>query len=220
MLCVQLCKCPIKRVVAVLLVTTVFQHWKEVYALSDIYASSLTENWIGERSNFLAPYILGSTGGSKSKSSGGVPRSRQSVVSSLPRTPKGEDILFRPPTVEPDSASSSEEYDDYDLEQEYLLPSIGPPAILQYMKESQNPPLSNEEVQDRQELAKNEMLMMSNSSGPCMFCKQEVLPFPTLDELERLTPDQVMSCFNKLKISCFTKNNSGYFYFFKIFIDH
>lgn len=136
----------------------------------------------------------GSTGGSKSKSSGGVPRSRQSVVSSLPRTPKGEDILFRPPTVEPDSASSSEEYDDYDLEQEYLLPSIGPPAILQYMKESQNPPLSNEEVQDRQELAKNEMLMMSNSSGPCMFCKQEVLPFPTLDELERLTPDQLYCC--------------------------
>ena len=138
--------------------------------------------------------VLGSTG--KSKSSGVVPRSRQSVVSSLPRTPKGEDLLFRPPTVEPDSASSSEECEDYDLEQEYLLPSIGPPAILQYMKESQNPPLSNEEVQDREELAKNEMLKMSNSSGPCMFCQQEVLPFPTLEELEKLSPDQVMSCFN------------------------
>ena len=149
--------------------------------------------------------MLGSTGRSKSKSSSGVPRSRQSVVSSLPRTPKGEDILFRPPTVEPDSASSSEEYEDYDLEQEYLLPSIGPPAILQYMKESQNPPLSNEDVQDREELAKNEMLKMSSSSGPCMFCQQEVLPFPTLEELERLTPDQVMSCFNELKMSCFHK---------------
>ncbi|KAL9965788.1 hypothetical protein ACROYT_G029635 [Oculina patagonica] len=136
----------------------------------------------------------GSTGRSKSKSSGGVPRSRQSVVSSLPRTPKGEDILFRPPTVEPDSSSSSEEFEDYDLEQEYLLPSIGPPAILQYMKESQNPPLSNEEVQDRQELAQNEMLKTSNFSGPCMFCEQEILPFPTLDELERLTPDQLYCC--------------------------
>ena len=126
-----------------LLVTAIFRNWSQVHALSVIYALSLIENWIRERTNFLAPYILGSTGRSKSKSSGGVPRSRQSVVSSLPRTPKGEDILFRPPTVEPDSASSSEEYEDYDLEQEYLLPSIGPPAILQYMKESQNPPLSN-----------------------------------------------------------------------------
>lgn len=146
-----------------------------------------------EITNFL-PYV-GSTGRSKSKSSGGVPRSRQSVVSSLPCTPKGEDILFRPPTVELDSSSSSEEFEDYDLEQEYLLPSIGPPAILQYMKESQNPPLSNEEVQERQELAKNEMLKMSNFSGPCMFCQQEILPFPSLDELEKLTPDQVMTCY-------------------------
>lgn len=127
-------------------------------------------------------------------------------MSSLPRTPKGEDILFRPPTVELDSSSSSEEFEDYDLEQEYLLPSIGPPAILQYMKESQNPPLSNEEVQDRQELAKHEILKMSNFSGPCMFCQQEVLPFPSLDELEKLTPDQVMTVFNVLTIKvAFTK---------------
>lgn len=133
---------------------------------------------------------VGSTGRSKSKSSG-VPRSRQSVVSSLPRTPKGEDVLFRPTTVEPDSSSDSEDYENYDLEQEYLLPSIGPPAILQYMKESQHPPMSNEEVEDRQELAKNEMLKKSMFSGPCMFCHEEILPFPTVDELERLTPDQV-----------------------------
>ena len=141
---------------------------------------------------FLLFPNAGSTGRSKSKSSGGVPRSRQSVVSSLPRTPKGEDILFRPPTVELESSSSSDEYEDYELDQEFLLPSIGPPAILQYMKESQHPPLSNEEVEDRQELAKNEMLKKSLFSGPCMFCQQEVLPFPTMEELERLTPDQVI----------------------------
>ena len=124
------------------------------------------------------------------------------MVSSLPRTPKGEDILFRPPTVEPDSSGSSDEFEDVELEHEYLLPSIGPPAILQYMKESQNPPLSNEEVQDRQELAKNEILKMSSSSGPCIFCQQEVLPFPSLDELGRLTPDQVM-----ILITMFTQMN-------------
>lgn len=136
----------------------------------------------------------GNAGRRMSRSSGGVPRSRQSVVSSLPRTPKDEDILFRPPTVEPDSGSSSEDYEDYDLEQEYLLPSIGPPAILQYMKESKHPPLSNEEVEDRQELAKSEMLKKSMFSGPCMFCQEEILPFPTIEELERLTPDQLYCC--------------------------
>lgn len=62
--------------------------------------------------------------------------------------------------------------------------------------------------------------MMSNFSGLCMFCKQEVLLFLILDELERFILDQVMSCFNKLKISCFIKNNSDYFYFFKNFIDY
>ena len=147
----------------------------------------------------------GSNGRSKSKSSGGVPRSRQSVVSSLPRTPKGEDVLFRPPTVEPDSDSTSEaDYEDYVREQEYLLPSIGPPAILQYMKESQHPPLSNEEVEDREELAKSEMLKKSMYSGPCMFCHEEILPFPTIEELERLTPDQVI--FQKIIISYFCMN--------------
>ena len=135
---------------------------------------------------------VGSTGRSKSKSSGGVPRSRQSVVSSLPRTPKGEDALFRPTTVEPDSSSDSEDYENYDLEREYLLPSIGPPAILQYMKESQHPPMSNEEVEDREELAKSDMLKKSMFSGPCMFCQEEILPFPTIEELERLLPDQVI----------------------------
>ena len=153
---------------------------------------------------FMSP---GSNGRSKSKSSGGVPRSRQSVVSSLPRTPKGEDVLFRPPTVEPDSDSTSEaDYEDYVAEQEYLLPSIGPPAILQYMKESQHPPLSNEEVEDREELAKSEMLKKSMYSGPCMFCHDEILPFPTIEELERLTPDQVI--FQKIIISycCMNQN--------------
>ena len=135
---------------------------------------------------------VGSTGRSKSKSSGGVPRSRQSVVSSLPRTPKGEDVLFRPTTVEPDSSSDSEDYENYDLAREYLLPSIGPPTILQYMKESQHPPMSNEEVEDREELAKSDMLKKSMISGPCMFCQEEILPFPTIEELERLTPDQVI----------------------------
>ncbi|XP_068686269.1 uncharacterized protein [Montipora foliosa] len=141
-----------------------------------------------------AGFEEGNMGRRKSKSSGGATKSRQSFASSLPRTPKGEDILFRPTTVEPDTSSDSEDYENYESEREYLLPSIGPPTILQYLKESQHPPLSNEEVEDRQEYAKNEMLKKSMFSGPCMFCHEEVLPFPSLEEMERFTPDQLYCC--------------------------
>ena len=139
-------------------------------------------------------FPLGSTGSRdrrKSKRSS-VPKSHRSVVSPLPHTPKGGDILFRPPTVEPESSSSSSEENDYsDLQVEYMLPSIGPPTILQYMKESQNPPLSNVEVQDREEAAKDDMLRKSVFSAPCMFCQEEILPFPSVEELELFPPDQV-----------------------------
>lgn len=145
--------------------------------------------------SFSYCYFEGSTGRRKSRSSGGASKSRQSFTSSLPRTPKGEDTLFRPTTVEPDTSSDSEDDDNYEFECEYLLPSIGPPAILQYLKESQHPPLSNEEIEDREELSKNEMLKKSMFSGPCMFCQEEVLPFPSVEELEKFSPDQVIHSF-------------------------
>ena len=156
---------------------------------------------------YLFCYV-GNMGRRKSKSSGGATKSRQSFTSSLPRTPKGEDILFRPTTVEPDTSSDSEDYENYESEREYLLPSIGPPTILQYLKESQHPPLSNEEVEDRQEYAKNEMLKKSMFSGPCMFCHEEVLPFPSIEEMERFAPDQVTNLSFLLLKYCITRSIS------------
>lgn len=145
------------------------------------------------KQNFVG-FEEGGTGRRKSRSSGRISKSRQSFASSLPQTPKGEDTLFRPTTVEPDTSSDSEDDENYEFEREYLLPSIGPPAILQYLKESQHPPMSNEQIEDREELSKNEMLKKSMFSGPCMFCQEEVLPFPSVEELEKFSPDQLFCC--------------------------
>ncbi|XP_015766436.1 PREDICTED: uncharacterized protein LOC107345248 [Acropora digitifera] len=145
------------------------------------------------KQNFVG-FEEGGTGRRKSRSSGGISKSRQSFASSLPQTPKGEDTLFRPTTVEPDTSSDSEDDENYEFEREYLLPSIGPPAILQYLKESQHPPMSNEQIEDREELSKNEMLKKSMFSGPCMFCQEEVLPFPSVEELENLNLFQLFCC--------------------------
>lgn len=90
--------------------------------------------------------------------------------------------MYRPPTVEILSSSDSEYEEDYTPDDSMLIPSIGPPAILQYFKESQHPPLSNSEV-DKDAQGK-EFLKKSLFTGPCMFCKNEVLPFPTEEELE------------------------------------
>ena len=92
--------------------------------------------------------------------------------------------------MELSSSSSSEDEGDYELQQDSLLPSIGPPAILQYVRESKHPPFSNEDVPDMCEQA--DMLKKSMYSGPCMFCEEEVLPFPTLEEMETLPANQVV----------------------------
>ena len=87
------------------------------------------------------------------------------------------------------SSSSSEDEADYELQQDSLLPSIGPPTILQYIKESQHPPFANEDVPERSEQV--DLLKKSMNSGPCMFCEEEVLPFPTVEEMETYPANQV-----------------------------
>ena len=84
-----------------------------------------------------------------------------------------EDELFRSPAVEY-SSSSSDEDDEIDctFDKESFLPSIGPPKILQYIKESVNPPFTNEfpgsEAGDvRSDGAKGD--------HSCAYCKAEVL---------------------------------------------
>ncbi|XP_031554986.1 uncharacterized protein LOC116291893 [Actinia tenebrosa] len=112
-------------------------------------------------------------------------QSRQSFPSPSPQTPiREDDMLYRPPTVEMSSESSSEEEYEYSPDESTFIPSIGPPSILQYIKESQQPPMMKEEADSRDEALGSENLRRSLFSGPCMFCKKEILPFPTEEEIE------------------------------------
>jgi len=82
------------------------------------------------------------------------------------------------------SSESEDEQDHFPADESMHIPSIGPPAILQYFKESQHPPfISGELDEDSQG---KEFLKKSLFTGPCMFCKNEVLPFPTEEELENV----------------------------------
>lgn len=72
------------------------------------------------------------------------------------------------------SSSSSDEDDGIEaIDKESFLPSIGPPKVLQYVKESVNPPFTNE-FPDRDSYpsgsSKGDNLVHS-----CAFCKTEVL---------------------------------------------
>ena len=82
-----------------------------------------------------------------------------------------DDELFRPATVEYSSSSSDEDDGVQIFERESFLPSIGPPKILQYVKESVNPPFTNEcPVED--------VVTRSTSSREghsCAYCKVEAL---------------------------------------------
>ncbi|CAB4018525.1 Hypothetical predicted protein, partial [Paramuricea clavata] len=84
-----------------------------------------------------------------------------------------EDELFRPPTVEYSSSSSDEDDGIEAIDKESFLPSIGPPKVLQYVKESVNPPFTNE-FPDRDSYPSGSS-KADNLVHSCAFCKTEVL---------------------------------------------
>ena len=86
-------------------------------------------------------------------------------------------------TTDEDSSS----YDSKDSES--LLPSVGPPQILQYQRESHHhlAPGSNKAIAKQS----GKHLEKSLFSGPCQFCGKQILPLPTLKEVESLPGNQV-----------------------------
>ena len=77
--------------------------------------------------------------------------------------------MFRSPTLEYSSSSSDEDEVMSVKDKGSFLPSIGPPKILQYVKESVNPPFTNEFAEE------DEAAGSSNVDHSCAFCKAEVL---------------------------------------------
>jgi hypothetical protein len=79
------------------------------------------------------------------------------------------------------SSSSSDEDDDLEtFDKDLFLPSIGPPKVLRYVKESENPPFTNEfpEKVSSNLVVSKEIITRSGSikeEHSCAFCKIEVL---------------------------------------------
>ncbi|KAI0210920.1 Glutamate-rich protein 6 [Lamellibrachia satsuma] len=75
-----------------------------------------------------------------------------------------------------------------------VLPSIGPPQILQYQAESKKKDL---EITEKELTAEERLVKFTAEAGSgmkCEFCGNEIRPFPTLDDQKELSPDMIYCC--------------------------
>ncbi|XP_078612357.1 glutamate-rich protein 6-like isoform X2 [Branchiostoma floridae x Branchiostoma japonicum] len=99
-----------------------------------------------------------------------------------------------------DLSSSSEDENDFGysmqndmVSQEAMLPSIGPPAILEYQRETKKPDINFEELKTAtsdEEGGTGEGLFQ----GVCEYCQKKIKPIPTKEQLETGEPSQLYCC--------------------------
>lgn len=91
-------------------------------------------------------------------------------------------------------SSSSSDEDDADIEavfyKESFLPSIGPPKVLQYVKESVNPPFTNE-FSDRE----RSRSCIPKAEHACVFCQTQMLE--KFDVMQHMSLVEAVSVHNK-----------------------
>ncbi|XP_063430297.1 glutamate-rich protein 6-like isoform X4 [Mytilus trossulus] len=131
--------------------------------------------------------------------------------------PEEEDVIKpSPPTPEEygipqldlsdsdsDSSSDEDSYRRHHEEEDYnYMPSIGPPNILQYNRESEKKEFDVEDPDAR--LIEDEVdddfpkddrgLQYGIFGGICEFCGHDIQPFPTLEQQLNFPPDQLFCC--------------------------
>ncbi|XP_071078495.1 glutamate-rich protein 6-like isoform X2 [Haliotis cracherodii] len=99
--------------------------------------------------------------------------------------------------------SSDEDSNRKDPDDRSFLPSIGPPQILQYIRESE---LAEIEVEDPDKRKEKEGVdvtdypldeygrMYGMFGGMCEFCAQDIKPFPSLERQRQLPPQELYCC--------------------------
>eukprot|EP00794_Sanderia_malayensis_P011401 gene11401-12588_t len=94
-----------------------------------------------------------------------------------------------------DSDTDTFSTEDSDDEVELRFPAVGPPQMLQHIRESvEGLPESIEK--DKSSIEKSLTgLQKSFFSGPCQFCGQSVLPLPTVKEVQKLSNKQLYCCY-------------------------
>ncbi|BFZ06616.1 hypothetical protein BsWGS_09655 [Bradybaena similaris] len=117
------------------------------------------------------------------------------------------DDEFGIPIVElsSDSDTSIEESFERSKHYRHHLPSIGPPQILRYIRESEILEKTGEKANENWDYAKREassetLTFEENDSsqgmfsGPCEFCGTDIKPFPSLDEQLSQPPESLYCC--------------------------
>ncbi|XP_006823416.1 uncharacterized protein LOC100378540 [Saccoglossus kowalevskii] len=129
----------------------------------------------------------------ESTSSSLVGKSRLSGSIKPPEVLKEESMLDVQ-GVPPLELSSSESDSDFEIVREKedsvsdLLPGVGPPTILQYQRESQQPQVDCKDPTTRH-IAEGGIW-----SGYCEFCEEPIKPFPTLEMQQRYPASELFCC--------------------------
>ncbi|XP_062599296.1 glutamate-rich protein 6-like [Saccostrea cucullata] len=98
-----------------------------------------------------------------------------------------------------DTSSDEEEYTGKKVQDDRtFMPSIGPPQILQYNKESEKKVIEvsepSERTQDEEAEVDEHGRVVGMFGGTCEFCGHAVQPWPTLEQQQTLPPDQLYCC--------------------------
>ncbi|XP_052703749.1 glutamate-rich protein 6-like isoform X9 [Crassostrea angulata] len=99
-----------------------------------------------------------------------------------------------------DTSSDEEEYTGRKVQDDRtFMPSIGPPQILQYNRESEKKEIEvsepSERAQDEDEAETDEQGRIHGMfGGTCEFCGHAVQPWPTLEQQQTVPPDQLYCC--------------------------
>ncbi|XP_013412599.1 glutamate-rich protein 6-like [Lingula anatina] len=144
--------------------------------------------------------------GDKSKSSLSVARSvDDDAVSKVPSIGPSEsfpprDDEYGIPILELDTSDTED--DDYD-EGADTLPSIGPPDILKFKRETEKDSESSSLDLEERENEFKDLIGKSVDSkgrplgiftGVCEFCQKTIKPFPSMEEQQTKPPDQLYCC--------------------------
>lgn len=99
-----------------------------------------------------------------------------------------------------DTSSDEEEYTGRKVQDDRtFMPSIGPPQILQYNRESEKKEIEvsepSERAHDEEEAETDEQGRIHGMfGGTCEFCGHAVQPWPTLEQQQTVPPDQLYCC--------------------------
>lgn len=167
----------------------------------------ITENtqtdwdWLEEAEKSGKARLLGPRDSKKEDSKTDIP-----VVQEEPSGPSPYPINdeFGVPMLElssdSDTSSDEEEYTGRKVQDDRtFMPSIGPPQILQYNRESEKKEIEvsepSERAQDEDEAETDEQGRIHGMfGGTCEFCGHAVQPWPTLEQQQTVPPDQLYCC--------------------------